>query len=101
MSTRQVIIKIRDLKGKLRATQYYYCSSDFSTEAPKYIKENMFKGCEIQIKVGNQYSSFYSYEELQELAKEDNIEVSSVIYGWLNSPISSVKYYVENYLPKY
>ena len=41
MSTRQVIIKIRNSKGKLRATQYYYCSADFSTGAPDYIKDEV------------------------------------------------------------
>jgi len=108
---KQVIIRIRDYKGRLISKNYYYSQAQYFENAFDFIKNQLLPGMEVQIKIGNQYSKFFTYEECQNEAEEykyvysDNEDlmyrtIDGVIY---NNSIEdySVKYYIKDYLPRY
>lgn len=94
---KQVIIKIRDIDGKLRAKEYFTNVAQFESFAQDFISNNMTFGYEVQIKIGNQYSVYKCYEELLDDAKYNCNDFEEEIF----SLIQNCMYYVKNYLPKY
>lgn len=94
---KQVIIRIRDVDGKLRAREYFTNVAQFESFAQDFISNNMTSGYEVQIKVGNQYSAFKCYEELLDDARYNCEDVETEIYNL----IQDCMYYVKQYLPRY
>lgn len=97
---KQVIIRIRDVDGKLRNKFYYSNVSQFNTYAYKDIEEsNFMSGYELDIKVGNQYRVYRVYEDLCDSAKENGTdiydEIYRLVYGY------DLQYYIKEYLPRY
>lgn len=94
---KQVIVRIRDVDGKLRAKEYFTSVSQFESFAQGYIAERLESGYEVQIKVGNNYSAFRTYEGLLDDARYNLTDIDSEIYSLVQNCIS----YVKDYLPRY
>ena len=103
---KQVIIRIRDDRGKLISKIYYTSQAQYfnsSYSAFKFISEQLLPGMEVQIKVGNNYSKFFTYAECEDevvLYPEEFKNVDEVIYHESVEDYS-VNYFIRNYLPEY
>lgn len=97
---KQVIIRIRDVDGKLRDKFYYTSQAQFNSYAYKDILESsLTSGYEIDIKFGNEYRTFKTYEELLDDAKFNCTDLDDEIYTLVNE--YNVQYYLKQYLPRY
>ena len=98
---KQVIIKIRDVDGKLRTLEYYYCYSEYERYAYIFVRDNLAPGYEVQVKVGNQYSAFKTYQEFFDDAIYNDVDIKKEIFDWLLSSDSPRKCLVKEYLPNF
>lgn len=99
---KQVIIRIRDCRPtyfKTVAKKYCYSVASFEYDGMDFIKSNLLPGREVYIKVGNQYAFYLSYEELEDYAKECDLDMDMALYNRINN--YSTLYYVKEYLPTY
>lgn len=101
---KQVIIRIRDDKNRLVAKDYYYSQAQYNSYAFKFIDEYLQPGMEVQVKVGNQFSSFFLHSELIDKYNEEKLvdktyTMDTALYDEIHS--YSLNYYIKNYLPRY
>lgn len=94
---KQVIIKIRDVDGKLRVKQYFTSVAQYEYEAVDFIENNLGPCYEVEIKVGNQ---FKAYKLESDLASDANYNCTDIRQE-IDSFITLNTYYVEQYLPRY
>ena len=99
---KQVIIRLKDCRTTYRKTlrkcSYYSvaqykenCYEDFSDILP---------GQELEIKVGNKYVLYISYEEIIDYMKQNNDEFDDELYYALLEDWE-LMHYIKEYLPKY
>ena len=94
---KQVIIRIRDVDGKLRAKEYFTTYAQYLDNAVDYIENNL--GCcyEVELKVGNQFRAYKLESDFQSDARFNLTSFRQEIDSW----VTSNAYYVEQYLPRY
>lgn len=97
---KQVIIRIKNEKGKVINKCYYTTQAQYNSYAfddiVEVLKTTGVNKCEIDIKVGNQFRTF--------ITVQDNIEncedsVKEQLYDCVH--IYCLKQYIKDYLPEY
>ena len=99
---KQVIVRIRDCRPtyiKTIARYYFYCLASYQEDIMDCTFD-LLPGQEIWVKVGNLYSKFISYEEIQELMQENGSSFEEELYNNLCNDYS-LNYYMKEYLPQY
>lgn len=94
---KQVIIRIRDVDGKLRAKQYFTSVAQYEYEAVDFIENNLGPCYEIEVKVGNQFRAYKLESDLAGDARYNGTSLKEEI----DTFITLNTYYVEQYLPRY
>lgn len=102
---KQIIIRVKDYKGRLIAKDYYYSQARFNEEAAEFIYLNLNPGDEVQIKIGNLYCQYLTHSELLDIMKEYELDgydytEYEVIRDYLIQGYS-IQYYMKEYLPQY
>lgn len=103
---KQIIIRIKDCKGKLVAKDYYYSQTRFNEEASNFIYRFLRPGDEVQIKIGNQYAKYLTHSELLDLMKDyellDGVKYNEkkIIQMFLVDDYG-VQYYMKEHLPEW
>ena len=100
---KQVIVRVKDCRptySKTIARYYFYCVSSYMYDVLDCVK-NLLPGQEIEIKVGNQYITWVSYEDMLEAINSGDYESERdfLYHRLLND--SSLVYYIKEYLPVY
>lgn len=103
---KQIIIRIKDYKGKLIAKDYYYSQVRFNDEAAEFIFKNFEPGDEVQIKIGNLYTLYFTHSELMDAMQDykiyDNLDLNhKQVIQLKYIEDYSIQYYMKEYLPQY
>lgn len=96
---KNVIIRIRNNKGQIKAKFYYPTQSHFNTYSYKDVCENIQKGDELDVKVGTNYRTFTTYEEVEEEARINETDFEGQMWDWINN--NFLKWEIEGYLPRW
>ncbi len=91
---KQVIIRIRDVDGKLKAKEYFTSLNQYLYDATDYINKHLDAGYEVDIKVGN---LFRAYKTESDFTSDARFNVTSIKFE-IESFVKSISYYVEQYL---
>lgn len=94
---KQVIIRIRDVDGKLRNKKYFTTVAQYEYEATDFIYKNLECGYEVELKVGNQFKAYTLECDLTSDARCNCTDIKEEI----DTFITLNSYYVEQYLPRY
>lgn len=99
---KQVIVRIRDCKAtysKTIAKAYFYSKSHYESEVIDFVK-TLMPHQEIEISFGRELILYYSYEQLQEYARENEWTFDKQLYHSMIEN-DSIGYELANYLPRY
>ena len=94
---KQVIIRIRDVDGKLRAKEYFTSVAQFEDFAADYIEKNLGTCYEVEVKVGNQFKAYKLETELLDEAIDNN----TTLWEQIDAFLATTSTYVRNYLPRF
>ena len=99
---KQVIIRIKDVRGRTIHKEYFLSNSSYQSNASEYVQDRLLPGMEVTISAGRYIYTGFTYEDcLNDVNDypEDYESVDDVIRHNLTNSQLSID--IRSYLPQY